>query len=78
MGHFNEYINPVKKWSADTLLVSGNQTGRAGALSERITIVATGAGVHCPYQHKVGREGYTALGQYITISTYIQSDFLYY
>jgi len=62
MRHLNKYIHPVNERSADTPLIPGNQTERAGALSKRVTIVATGAWVHSPDQHKVSGEGYTALG----------------
>ena len=43
MGCLNKYVYPVKEWFADALLIAGDQTRRAGALSKGVTIVATGA-----------------------------------
>ncbi len=49
MRHFDEDVDAVDKRAADAVLVAGDQSGGAGALPERVAVVAAGTGIRCSF-----------------------------
>ena len=58
----DDEVDAIEDGTGETLVVSGNLSGGAGAGVIRITVVATGTGVHGGDEHEIGWVGGALIG----------------
>jgi len=55
-GHLDVNVDAVQQRPRDTLLVAADHAEGAGALVDRVAVIAAGAGVHRGDEHEIGRK----------------------